>query len=111
MALLAKRGALAEAKLRYFHPIPAMLAAPAASAADAMERLSEIAAGAVAVEDKYDGIRVQLHLHEGQVALFGRDANDITVAFLRSPQQQRNSLSHLCLMARSSRLKRGTLYR
>jgi DNA ligase-1 len=58
-----------------------MLAAPAASAADAMERLSEIAAGAIAVEDKYDGIRVQLHLHEGQVALFGRDANDITVAF------------------------------
>lgn len=81
VALLAKRGALAEAKLRYFHPIPAMLAAPAASAADAMERLSEIAAGAIVVEDKYDGIRVQLHLHEGQVALYGRDANDITVAF------------------------------
>ena len=76
VALLAKRGALAEAKLRYFHPI-----APAASAADAMERLSEIAAGAVAVEDKYDGIRVQLHVADGQVALYGRDANDITVAF------------------------------
>jgi len=81
VALLAKRGALAEATLHYFHPIPAMLAAPAASAADAMERLSEISAGSVAVEDKYDGIRVQLHLHEGQVALFGRDATDITVAF------------------------------
>jgi DNA ligase-1 len=81
VALLAKRGALAEATLHYFHPIPAMLAAPAASAADAMERLSEIAAGAIAVEDKYDGIRVQLHVHEGQVALYGRDANDITVAF------------------------------
>jgi DNA ligase-1 len=81
VALLAKRGALAEATLHYFHPIPAMLAAPAASAADAMERLSEIAAGAIAVEDKYDGIRVQLHLANGQVALYGRDANDITVAF------------------------------
>jgi DNA ligase-1 len=81
VALLAKRGVLAEAKLHYFHPIPAMLAAPAASAADAMERLSEIAAGAIAVEDKYDGIRVQLHVADGQVALYGRDANDITVAF------------------------------
>jgi DNA ligase-1 len=81
VALLAKRGALAEAKLRYFHPIPAMLAAPAASAADAMERLSEIAAGSIAAEDKYDGIRAQLHLADGQVQLFGRDANDITVAF------------------------------
>jgi DNA ligase-1 len=81
VALLAKRGALAEATLHYFHPIPAMLAAPAASAADAMERLSEIAAGAIAVEDKYDGIRVQLHVADGQVALYGRDANDITVAF------------------------------
>jgi DNA ligase-1 len=80
VALLAKRGALAEAKLRYFHPIPAMLAAPAASAADAMERLSEIAAGAIAVEDKYDGIRAQLHIADGQVALYGRDANEITVA-------------------------------
>ena len=81
VALLAKRGALVEARLRYFHPIPAMLAAPAASAADALERLSEISAGAVAVEDKYDGIRVQLHLANGQVQLFGRDANDVTVAF------------------------------
>jgi DNA ligase-1 len=81
VALLAKRGALDEAKLHYFHPIPAMLAAPAASAADALERLSEIAAGAIAVEDKYDGIRVQLHVADGQVALYGRDANDITVAF------------------------------
>jgi DNA ligase-1 len=81
VALLARRGALAEAQLRYFHPIPAMLAAPAASAADAIERLSEIAAGAIAVEDKYDGIRVQLHVADGQVALYGRDANDITVAF------------------------------
>jgi DNA ligase-1 len=81
VALLAKRGALAEAKLHYFHPIPAMLAAPAASAADAMERLSEIAAGGIAVEDKYDGIRAQLHIESGHVALYGRDANDITVAF------------------------------
>jgi len=81
VALLAKRGALAEATLHYFHPIPAMLAAPAASAADAIERLSEITAGAIAVEDKYDGIRAQLHLAHGQVALYGRDANDITVAF------------------------------
>ena len=81
VALLAKRGALGEARLRYFHPIPAMLAAPAASAADAMERLSEITAGAIAVEDKYDGIRAQLHVADGQVALYGRDTSDITVTF------------------------------
>ena len=81
VALLAKRGALDEAKLHYFHPIPAMLAAPAASAADALDRLSELAAGAIAVEDKFDGIRVQLHVADGQVALYGRDSNDITVAF------------------------------
>jgi DNA ligase-1 len=81
VALLAKRGALDEAKLHYFHPIPAMLAAPAASAADALDRLSELAAGAIAVEDKFDGIRVQLHVAGGHVALYGRDSNDITVAF------------------------------
>jgi len=81
VALLAKRGALDEAKLHYFHPIPAMLAAPAASAADALDRLSELAAGAIAVEDKFDGIRVQLHVADGHVALYGRDSSDITVAF------------------------------
>lgn len=80
VALLARRGALGEARLAYFHPIPAMLATPAASAADAMERLSEIGAGAIAVEDKYDGIRAQLHCDDGRVAIFGRDANEITVA-------------------------------
>lgn len=81
VALLAQRGALHDAQLRYFHPIPAMLAAPAVNAEDAMGRMGEIAAGAIVAEDKYDGVRAQLHIADGKVALFGRDANEITVAF------------------------------
>lgn len=111
VALLAKRGALEEAKLHYFHPIPAMLAAPAASAADALERLSEIAAGAIAVEDKFDGIRVQLHVADGHVALYGRDSNDITVAFPEIAAAASELTDSLVLsMARSSPLKRGTRF-
>jgi DNA ligase-1 len=33
------------------------------------------------IEDKYDGIRAQLHLHDGRARLFSRDQNDITVSF------------------------------
>ena len=33
------------------------------------------------IEDKYDGIRAQLHLADGRPQLFSRDLNDITVSF------------------------------
>jgi DNA ligase-1 len=34
------------------------------------------------IEDKYDGIRAQLHIkHEGRVRLFSRDLNDVTRSF------------------------------
>ena len=39
------------------------------------------AALAVPVEDKYDGIRAQLHVDGERAALFGRDLHDVTVAF------------------------------
>jgi DNA ligase-1 len=55
-----------------------MLATPVADADEVMRRVGEEAW----IEDKYDGIRAQLHLDDDCVPrLFSRDLNDITVSF------------------------------
>jgi DNA ligase 1 len=76
-ALLARAGRLAEAAPRWFVPLRPMLATPVADAAEAIKRLGED----VWVEDKYDGIRCQLHRRGAQVALYSRDLKNITAQF------------------------------
>jgi DNA ligase-1 len=76
-AVLAKEGRLAEARLRLLHPIRFMLASPAEDAAEIIERLGPV----VWVEDKYDGIRAQLHRLGGEVRLYSRDLHDISDQF------------------------------
>jgi len=77
-ALLARDGRLAEASLHVGRPIRFMLATPVADAAEVMRRVSDEAW----IEDKYDGIRAQLHVHaDGRVQLFSRDLNDVTRSF------------------------------
>jgi ATP-dependent DNA ligase I len=77
VAALARRGALREARPRYFVPLRFMLATPVADATEAVARLGE----AVWVEDKYDGIRCQLHSRGGRVELYSRDLRTITAQF------------------------------
>jgi DNA ligase-1 len=77
-ALLAGDGRLAEAALHVGRPIRFMLASPVADAAEVMRRVGDEAW----IEDKYDGIRVQLHVEaDGRVRLFSRDLNDVTRSF------------------------------
>jgi DNA ligase-1 len=76
-AVLAKEGRLGEARLRLFHPIKFMLATPAEDAAEILSRLGPT----VWVEDKYDGIRAQLHRRGGESRLYSRDLNDISDQF------------------------------
>ena len=57
LATLAHDDRLAEAELAVFHPLKFMLASPAEDAAEIVRRLGD----EVWVEDKYDGIRAQLH--------------------------------------------------
>jgi DNA ligase 1 len=77
-ALLARDGLLAEAGLHLNRPIRFMLASPVADAAEVMRRVGEEAW----IEDKYDGIRAQLHVDaEGSSRLFSRDLNDVTRSF------------------------------
>jgi len=77
-ALLARDGRLAEASLHVGRPIRFMLATPVADAAEVMRRVGDEAW----IEDKYDGIRAQLHVEsDGTIRLFSRDLNDVTRSF------------------------------
>lgn len=73
LAGLARDDGLASAELALFHPLKFMLASPAEDAAEILARLGP----EVWVEDKYDGIRAQLHKRGTDVRLYSRDLNDI----------------------------------
>src|SRR5689334_11089274 len=77
MATLAREDRLDDASLALFNPIKFMLASPAEDAAEIVKRLGV----PVWVEDKYDGIRAQLHRQGDDVRLFSRDLHDISNQF------------------------------
>jgi DNA ligase-1 len=76
-AVLAREDRLESAKLSLFHPLKFMLASPAEDAAEILTRLGPL----VWVEDKYDGIRCQLHRQGREVRLYSRDLHDISNQF------------------------------
>ena len=76
-ATLAREGRLDGAALALFHPLKFMLASPAEDAAEILTRLGPT----VWVEDKYDGIRCQLHRSGTEVRLYSRDLHDISGQF------------------------------
>lgn len=80
---LAARHALAEARMRLFHPLGPMLASPAQDAEEAFSYFTE-----AVVEDKYDGMRAQAHCggaSDPRVRLFSRTLDEISEAFPELP--------------------------
>jgi DNA ligase-1 len=79
---LAAAGKLAEArtKMRMFHPLGFMLASPIKSAEEGLSYFAD-----AAVEDKYDGIRAQAHVSDGEVKFFSRTRDEITESFPELP--------------------------
>jgi DNA ligase-1 len=77
---LAALGALGEAKMRMFHPLGFMLASPVESAEEGLSYFEQ-----ASVEDKYDGIRAQAHVSEGEVRFFSRTRDEITESFPELP--------------------------
>jgi len=73
---IASQRQLAEARLRLFHPIDFMLASPVDSPDDALSYFTN-----AVVEDKYDGIRAQAHVSNGELRLFSRTRDNITESF------------------------------
>ncbi len=76
-AVLARDDALGSASLRLFHPLKFMLASPAEDASEIIARLGPTAW----VEDKYDGIRAQLHRSGDDIRLYSRDLHDVSGQF------------------------------
>ncbi|TME80422.1 MAG: hypothetical protein E6I45_10730, partial [Chloroflexi bacterium] len=76
-AILAAADRLSEASPTLFHPLKFMLASPAEDAAEIIGRLGPT----VWVEDKYDGIRAQLHRDSSGARLYSRDLHDISGQF------------------------------
>ncbi|HET6379749.1 MAG TPA: ATP-dependent DNA ligase [candidate division Zixibacteria bacterium] len=79
-AVLARADALGSAALHLGRPVRFMLATPVADAAEVMRRVGDEAW----IEDKYDGIRAQLHMDPAAKLaprLFSRDLKDITISF------------------------------
>src|SRR6185312_7237435 len=73
---LAAEGRLEEARMRLFHPLGFMLAAEVKSSEEAMSYF-----GDAQVEDKYDGIRAQVHCGNGKVRIFSRTQDEIGESF------------------------------
>jgi len=76
---LAAQDALDRATVRLFHPLGFMLAAPVETAGDLFEQASGDAdVPAMLVEEKYDGIRAQVHKdRSGKVRIFSRTLDEV----------------------------------
>jgi DNA ligase-1 len=76
-AELAREDRLAEAELALFRPLKSMLSYAAADPGEVLTRLGS----PVWVEDKYDGIRAQLHRQGREVRIYSRDLHDVSGQF------------------------------
>jgi DNA ligase-1 len=76
-ALRARSQTLQQVAMRLFHPLKFMLATPAADLADIARTMPE----EFFVEDKFDGIRAQVHVQDGRVAIYSRTLDEISNRF------------------------------
>ena len=76
-ALLARGDALQTARFNLFHPFAFMLAQPEE---DPDEIMAMLGAGALA-DDKYDGVRAQIHATVDEVHIYSRTLDDVTHRF------------------------------
>src|ERR1041385_6973744 len=76
-ALLAKSDALESASMTLFHPFAFMLAQPEEDPAEIVAALGPDAFA----DDKYDGIRAQIHTDGAQVRVYTRTLDDVTHRF------------------------------
>ena len=77
---LAAQHKLEDASMRLFHPLGFMLASPIETTEEGLSYFPE-----AAVEDKYDGIRAQAHVANGEVKFFSRTRDEITESFPELP--------------------------
>lgn len=73
-AVLCRQDKLDEAAFQLFHPLSFMLASPIGE--DGPDDFDDYIA-----EEKFDGMRAQVHFSNQQVEIYSRDLNDITQSF------------------------------
>lgn len=73
-AILARNDELGKAQFKMFQPLSFMLATP-------LETVSDIDLKDYIAEEKFDGMRCQIHINENRAALYSRDLNDVTHMF------------------------------
>ena len=73
---LAAEDRLEQAQMRLFHPMGFMLAAEVKSSQEATSYFTN-----AQIEDKYDGIRAQVHCGDGRVRIFSRTQDDVSESF------------------------------
>jgi DNA ligase-1 len=98
-ALLAARRELDRAELTLFRPIKVMLASPEPTAEAIWKRFGADSPNesTVYVEDKFDGIRAQLHRGAARVELFSRDLRRITAQFNELAERARELAAEVIL--------------
>jgi len=98
-ALLALKGELQKAELSLFRPIKCMLASPEPTAEAIWARFANESheAHTTYVEDKFDGIRAQLHRGKERVEIFSRDLRRMTDQFAELAEQARKFGDELIL--------------
>jgi DNA ligase-1 len=77
-AVRCKHGDFEASHITLFQPVRFMLASPVETPQEAFDRMG---AATVWTEEKYDGVRCQLHREGGRVELFSRDLKETTGAF------------------------------
>jgi DNA ligase-1 len=86
-AVLARQGQLERASITVFRPVKSMLAISEPDGDAVADRIKRtFSSGYALAEQKYDGIRAQLHFADGKIALYSRDLRPITAEF---PELQR----------------------
>jgi DNA ligase-1 len=76
-ALLARRGALTTISFRLFRPLKFMLATPIETEDEVLANFSD----PFYIEDKYDGIRGQLHVELPRAAIYSRTLDEVSHQF------------------------------
>ncbi len=94
VVLAAFADTLGAIALRVFHPLQFMLASPEPTAEAIVARLG----APVWLEEKYDGIRCQLHKQGDRVELYSRDLNRITPQFPELIYAARRELARDCVL-------------
>jgi DNA ligase-1 len=77
-AVRCRAGELADTRIGLFRPIRFMLATPVETPGEAFDRMQT---DVVWTEEKYDGVRCQLHRSAGRCELFSRELKETSEAF------------------------------